>query len=221
MKSVGFIGGTGDLGTALAIHIAKKYDHVVIGSRNIEKAETTLRDINSDKPSREYLMHISADTNQNVAKNCDIIIATIPHENALETVRSISTDFRGNQILISAAAGLTKIGSQFFPIRSSESISTQISKTLPSTVRVATAFQTIPAAVLYKEREILADVPVACDSEVTFHDVAEVVSSIAGLTPLYVGTLELSGELESLTALLLNIAVRNRLRSPTIKIHSF
>jgi len=222
MHTIGLLGGTGDLGTALAVHLAKKYDSVLIGSRSREKAQATVNQILEEKGYREYLKtHLKSGSNNDVVKNCDIIIVTVPHESAVETVKQLAQEFRGEQILISSVAALSKIGDQFFPVRTQNSISKQIQELVPSSVNVATAFQTIPATMLYREKEISADVPVACNSLDVYRCVSEIVSSINGLRPLYVGTLELSSELEGLTALLLNIAVRNHLKSPTLKLHSF
>ena len=48
MTLIGIIGGTGDLGTALAIHLAKNND-VLLGSRNLEKAQSTVETIRREK----------------------------------------------------------------------------------------------------------------------------------------------------------------------------
>ncbi len=222
MPSIGLIGGTGDLGTALAIHLSKKYEIVTIGSRNIEKARATLKTILQEKGAKDHLLnHLKSASNADVVSECDIIIATLPHENAIETIKALAKNFRQEQVLVSAVAVLSKVGSQFFPSRGLESIAKQMKSIVPNGVEVASAFQTVPAAILYKEREISADVLVSAESSNTYEKVADLVSSIEGLRPLYVGDLDLAVELEGLTALILNIAIRNRLKSPTLKINSF
>lgn len=225
MTKIGLVGGTGDLGPALAVHLAKKkYDTVMVGSRSKEKAESTVHEITRDKgDSSELKDHLEPSTNDNVVSTCDVVIVTVPFNAAVETITSLKEAFKGDQLLISAAAGMRKIGNEFTPVQDSLSVSSSIQDLLRSkAVSVAAAFQTIPAVVLYREQqEIDADVPVCCNEQETYARTAQIVSSIKGLRPLYAGSLNLSQEIEGLTALLLNISIRNRLKSPTFKIHSF
>jgi NADPH-dependent F420 reductase len=223
MTTIGLIGGTGDIGSALAIHLAKKNDRVLIGSRNKEKAQSTIFAILLDKKDREDLKnHLQPATNDVVAAICDTVIFSVPYSAAIETIDKLSDKFTaGDQILISAVAGIEKTKNEFTPVRNRLSVSKYIRQVVPSSVRVASAFQTIPAGVLYKEEKIDADVLVCCDEPSTYEKAARIVSSIDGLRPLYAGSLELSYEIEALTAVLLNIAAHDRLKSPTFKIRSF
>ena len=222
MKTVGLLGGTGDLGTALAIHLAKHDDRSLLGSREKTKAEATIRDILSEKGEKEHLKtHLVASDNNEVVRSCDFVIATVPHDKAIDTIKHLSDSFRGNQILISAVAPITKSGDEFIPDLAGSSISEQIKQLVPKSVKVATAFQTVPANVLYKERAISSDVLVACDEPETYAAVAELVSRIEGLRPLYLGSLRLSRYIEYLTSMILNIGVKNKLKSPTPKFNSF
>ncbi len=59
---------------------------------------------------------------------------------------------------------------------------------------------------------------VAADDRATYDKAAEVVSSIEGLRPYYAGRLYVSRYLESLTPLLLNVAINSRLHAPSIRI---
>jgi 8-hydroxy-5-deazaflavin:NADPH oxidoreductase len=222
MSLVGLIGGTGDLGYALSYHLAKK-QRVLMGSRNIEKAKAAVAEIIAEKKNLEVEKNLEGVENLAVVQSCDIVILTVPHANALETVRSISKDFRGNQLLISAVAAVAKKGDEFVSEISSsgKSFAQQIKGDVSESVKVAAAFQTVPANVLYREKEIRADVPVATDSRQTYDLVSTVVNDIPGLRPLYLGSLDLSGEVERLTALLLNVGKRNGLKSPTLRFPSF
>ncbi|MHB8568053.1 MAG: NAD(P)-binding domain-containing protein [Nitrososphaerales archaeon] len=221
MQEIGLIGGTGDLGRALAIHLAKKYDIVYIGSRSLEKAEGAVKEIISEKGDGEHLTHLKAATNEDTVRFSDTVIATIPYDNVIETIRQLIPSFKGNQVLISAAARVRKIGNEFYPAPDGPSLSQQIRAIIPASVILATAFQTVPANILYKEKPISADVFVACESSFDYEKVAAVVSAIEGIRPLYLGSLELAGEIERLTAVLLNIAIKNHLKSPTLKVNSF
>lgn len=226
-QTIGLIGGTGDLGSALAVHLARKYGKVLVGSRNLEKAKSAVQGVVEEKGGADYLRErLVPSPNEAVVQKSDIVILTVPYESALQTVRQLAGHFRsdgGGQLLINAAAAVKKSDSgEFFAPIGEKSLTNQIREALPGTVEVAAAFQTIPANVLYKEEvQVTADVLVACEGKEVFREVSELISAIPGLRPLHLGSLELSRDAESLTSTLLNIAIKNRLKSPTIKVVSF
>jgi 8-hydroxy-5-deazaflavin:NADPH oxidoreductase len=222
MPLVGLIGGTGDLGYALGVHLSKKQE-VLLGSRKIERAKAAVEEILAEKNVELLKRNLRPAENHEAAQSCDVLILTVPHANALETVASLSGDFRGNQVLVSAVAAIAKRGDEFVVEGdpSGESFAQKIRQVLPSSVKVAVAFQTVPANILYREKEISADVPVAAESPEVYETVALLISGIAGLRPLYLGSLQLASEIERLTAFLLNVGKRNGLKSPTIKFPSF
>ena len=222
MTLIGVIGGTGDLGKALAIHLARKND-VLLGSRNLGKAQSTVETVRTEKNHPYLEQRLRPTENLEVVRSCDILLLTVPHENALTTVDGLSSDFRGDQILISAVASVAKKGGEFVSEEdpSGKSFAQKISEIVPPSVKVAVAFQTVPAGILYKEREISADVLVSADDAGTYAAVSALVRDIEGLRPLYLGSLRLSGEIERLTALLLNVGKRNSLKNPTLRLASF
>src|SRR5579864_3089111 len=196
MTLIGIIGGTGDLGTALAIHLAKK-NEVLLGSRNLEKAKSTVETVRREKNHPYLEQRLRPTENLEVVRSCDVLLLTVPHENAFATVDGLSGDFRGNQILISAVAAVAKKGGEFVSDEdpSGKSFAQQISEIVPTTVKVAVAFQTVPASILYKERKITADVLVSTDDTGTYDSVSALVRDIEGLRPLFLGSLQLAGEI--------------------------
>ena len=220
MQTVGILGGTGVLGKAIAVSVFQNYEKVLIGSRSIDRARSVVEEIITEKNGLQD--SLLASTNEQVASNADIIIASLPHRGTISTIELLYPNFKGNQLLISAVAPVEKSGNEFYSPSNDQdkSISQQISDIVGDKAEVATAFQTIPAKMLYSGKEISADVPVCCKKEV-YRYAAEVVNQIKGLRPLYVGGLNQSKQIEGLTSFLLNIAMGNKLKSPTIKINSF
>ncbi len=237
MTQLGFFGGTGDLGKALALHLAKNYDKTLIGSREKSKAQSAVKELQSrmDGAAKDKLVPA---TNKEVAEQCDIIIATLPAKHAVQGIKEVAGHFRGKQLLISTVAPTPKVGEEYLPsfskeenggedggngaISSSTSITKQMKESLAlHSISVGTAFQTVPANALYnkkkEENSFEADVPVTSDDAQTYELIAGVVRQVKGLRPLYLGTLELSGVAEGLTSVLLNVGKHNHLPSPTIK----
>jgi predicted dinucleotide-binding enzyme len=84
---------------------------------------------------------------------------------------------------------------------------------------VVSAFQTVPASYLYNIDSVLnIDVLLAGDDELSLAKVGSIVRDIPNLRPLRVGPLENSKFIESITPLLLNVAILNDLRDPSIRV---
>jgi 8-hydroxy-5-deazaflavin:NADPH oxidoreductase len=219
MATVGLLGGTGNLGKGLAVHLAKFSEQVMIGSRSEDKAKSVVEEILSEKTNESDFLKVKLHPTSNavIPAKADTIIATVPFESAVDTVRSLKERFRGDQLFISAAAFLEKKGSEFHS-GTGDSISQQIRSILPDSVRLATAFQTVPAVVLYRSDSVEGDVLVSCDEKNTFDACASLIRNIRNLRPLYAGSLAVSGQIEGLTSILLNIGIKNHLKNPTFKV---
>jgi NADPH-dependent F420 reductase len=220
LTTIGILGGTGDLGSALAYRLARNNERILVGSRKKEKAVDAVRKIVSEKKDENLNRRIFPAENEEVASNANVVIAAVPHIGALESIKSLAPHFVGDQLFISAIAPVEKIGNSFrnpFPTAVSEEIRT----ILPQSIKISTAFQTIPATELYRGAKLDADVLVCSENSATFSRAAAVISSIDGLRALHVGDLGVSWEIESLTSILLNIGMRNKMHSPTFKVLSF
>ena len=235
MPTAGLIGGTGDLGTALSVHLVNGFDAVLLGSREKQKAEATVKKIigdsssSSKESSPEVKDKLKPATNQEVAESADVLFATLPAKHAIDAIKELSGHFRGNQLLICTAAPTPKVGSEYLPTLGNndggegrDSITQSIKKIFAlHSIEVAAAFQTVPAIALAgKEKFEAADVPVSCDDPETYEKVAKIVRQIPGLRPLYVGNLELSGMVEGLTSILLDVGMHNHMKSPTIRFNA-
>jgi predicted dinucleotide-binding enzyme len=81
------------------------------------------------------------------------------------------------------------------------------------------AFQTVPATYLNNIDLIMnLDVLVASDRKEVVASASRLISDIPNLRALYVGSLENSRLIESLTPLLLNAAILNNLKDPSIRV---
>ena len=73
-ESIAILGGTGDLGTGLAIRWSRAGHEIVIGSRTLEKAKAAVA--NLQKVSPETPAH--AMENVDAATAGDIVVLTVP-----------------------------------------------------------------------------------------------------------------------------------------------
>ena len=80
-ETIAILGGTGDLGTGLAIRWSKAGHKIVIGSRTLEKAQTAvaaLQEISPETPAE-------AMENLDAAAAGEIVVLTVPAEHQIST----------------------------------------------------------------------------------------------------------------------------------------
>ncbi len=217
---IAILGGTGDLGKGLALRLAKN-NEVIIGSREKEKAERLASEYREEGKKFGLDLRFSGMTNQEAVDNSEKIIISVPHEVLPQFLLNIK-NYDG-KLFVSPVVPMVKTKAGFsyepFKVGDREVSAAELIKSTLEGARVASAFHTVPAIKLSDlGAKLNYDVLIAADERETFSEVAEIVSSIEGLKPLYAGKLYTSKYLESLTPLLLNVAINNGLHSPSLKI---
>jgi len=217
------------MGRGLALRWALKHD-VLLGSRSLDKAcgiareqESLARGFYQD----EMRESIHGALNCTAAQESDVIVVTLPSSALVQTVTEVANCLRRGQVVVSTVVSMSKSKGLFSYVplptpqmkkylgKSAAEIIQDIVKPLP----VVSAFQTVPAAYLENVDSVMnIDVLVASDDENAVKCVSNLIIDIANLRPLRVGALANSTFIESLTPLLLNVAVLNKLHDPAIRI---
>ncbi len=217
---IAILGGTGDLGKGLALRLAKN-NEVLIGSREKEKAERLASEYREEGKKFGLDLKLTGFTNQEAIDNSERIIISVPYVVLPQFLLTLK-NYEG-KLFISPVVPMvkTKAGFSYEPFRlgDKEVSAAELIKSTLGGARVASAFHTVPAMKLSDlSFKLDYDVLVAADELETFEEVSQIVSSIEGLKPFYAGKLYTSKYLESLTPLLLNVAINNKLHTPSIKI---
>jgi len=90
---------------------------------------------------------------------------------------------------------------------------------LPEGPRIVSAFHTVSASALKDwRRELKGNVLICGDDKESKDIVISLVREIKGLQPIDAGPLLISGQIECLTPMLLNVARKNKLKEAGIKI---
>jgi len=211
-ETIAILGGTGDLGTGLAIRWSKAGHRIIIGSRTLEKAQNAvaaLKAISPDTPA-------DAMENGDAAQAGDIIVLTVPAEHQLSTLESVQAGLAG-KILIDVTVPLVppKVGTVQLPPEGSAGKRAQ--DLLGEEVMVVTAFQNIAAHLLQEDVEIECDVLVAGNKKAARDKVIELASK-AGMTAWHAGPIENSAAAEALTSILIQINRRHDISHSGLKI---
>ncbi len=110
--TIAILGGTGDLGTGLAIRWAKAGHAIVIGSRTQQKADAAVAELGKISPQTPA----KAMVNPDAAAAGDIVVLTVPFEHQLSTLESVRAGLQG-KILIDVTVPLMppKVGTVQLP----------------------------------------------------------------------------------------------------------
>ena len=211
-ETIAILGGTGDLGTGLAIRWSKAGHKIIIGSRTLEKAQNAVAELAKISPDTPA----DAMENGDAAAAGDIIVLTVPAEHQLSTLAGVREGLTG-KILIDVTVPLVppKVGTVQLPPEGSAGKRAQ--DMLGEDVMVVTAFQNIAAHLLQEDVEIECDVLVSGNKKAARDRVIELAAE-AGMTGFHAGPIENSAAAEALTSILIQINRRHDISHSGIKI---
>lgn len=211
-ETIAILGGTGDLGTGLAIRWAKAGYRIVIGSRTLDKAQAAVAELKKISPST------NADAMENVgaAAAGDIVVLTVPAAHQISTLDAVKQHLKG-KILIDVTVPLVppKVGTVQMPPEGSAGKRAQLF--LGDDVAVVTAFQNIAAHLLQHDVQIECDVLVAGNKKDARERVVQLVGE-AGMKGWHAGPIENSAAAEALTSILIQINRGGEISHAGIKI---
>lgn len=195
---IAVIGGTGDLGSAIARRLVKAGERVVIGSRDPAKAEAT-----ATRLAAESSRAVGSASNAEAAQQADLIILTVPFASQEATLGDIAPAVAG-KIVVDTTVPLVppKVMRVQLPAEGSAAIRAQ--KILGEGVRVVSAFHNVAAHKLATDDPVDCDVLVFGDDKAARESVLRVVAA-CGLRGLHAGVLANSAAAEALTSILIFI----------------
>nr|QNO42851.1 F420-dependent NADP reductase [Methanosarcinales archaeon ANME-2c ERB4]QNO43468.1 F420-dependent NADP reductase [Methanosarcinales archaeon ANME-2c ERB4]QNO44027.1 F420-dependent NADP reductase [Methanosarcinales archaeon ANME-2c ERB4] len=214
---IAILGGTGDIGEGFALNWAENH-HIRIGSRKADKAEAAAKSYRDAFAGQGMKGNILGFDNRTAAEGADVIILTVPHEHVpgvIDTVRPVLD----HQIIISPVVPITK--SEYFEYNppAQGSAAEEILERLPEGTSVVAAYHTIASGRLCSLDPVFRCDVMICGNDRHSKDVViDLTDEIECLRPLDAGPLAAARTIESLTPMLLNLAMLNDLKDPSIKI---
>ncbi len=217
--SVAIIGGTGDQGLGLALRWAKAGRKVRIGSRNLQRAEaaaTQVREaIGGDIP-------VVGLENSEAAKDCPLVVITVPFEAQLATLQGLKTVWKPGQTVVDVTVPLeTSVGG--LPTRMlgvwAGSAAEQAARLIPDGVGLAAAFHNVSAKALQDmEHPVECDVFVCAEKVETRNILRPWVDAIPNCRFVDGGKLENARIVEGLTAFLIGINRRHKVHHAGLRV---
>lgn len=196
---IAILGGTGNLGVALAWRWARAGHEIIIGSRVVAKAQQAASEIN-----KRTCNGLARGIDNVAAVNAaEIIVMTVPYAAHNATIETIKPYLSG-QILVDTTVPLKppKVDVVQLPEKGCVAVQTQI--LVGDKVRVVAAFHNVAANLLNKDVDINCDVLVTSD-DLDARKVIMQLSEEAGCHALDAGVLANAIAAEVFTSILIHI----------------
>jgi len=222
-ETVAVIGGTGALGFGLALRWAMAGVPVVIGSRSEERAREAAEKVRqraAEQGASE--VRVEGLSNEDAAARARTVVLSVPFRTQSENLNNLRYSLQPTTVLVDATVPLAAaIGGRATRTLGvwQGSAAEQAQEMAPRGVTVVSAFHTVSAALLSDtSSEIDEDVLLASDDRKAKDVVAELVRRIPGLRPVDCGELELARIIEQLTALLISVNKRHKIKHSGVRI---
>lgn len=217
-RVIAIIGGTGDVGAALAARLARAGERVVIGSRDAQRAQQTAQRIAGEIGSPDKLTGLA---NGEAVRGADVVILAVPFEAHIETLKQIKSSFKQGSVLIDCTVPLAAaVGGRATQVLGvwQGSAAQQAAELVPKYVTVAAAFQNVAADLLAGNGRVDCDVIVCSDEARALEVASQLASKIPGVRAIQGGKLENARVLEHLTALLIAINIHYKTHATGLRI---
>jgi NADPH-dependent F420 reductase len=216
---VAVLGGTGAEGSGLALRWAKAGIPIIIGSRDGGRAAAAAEKLRAAAGPRA---EVSGLENPEAASKADLVVLTVPFAAQLGTLSSVKEQLRPETILVDVTVPLaTAVGGRATQVLGvwAGSAAEQAAAAVPKGVNVVAAFHNLSAEHLEElDHSIDSDVLVCGDSRAAKERVRPLVEAIAGARYVDAGPLANARIVESLTALLVGINIRHKIKGSGIRI---
>jgi len=209
---IALLGGTGDIGEGLALRWAFHSDHeIVIGSRDPEKARAKAEAYEAEITERGVDTKITGFDNTMAADRADVVVLAVPAYHIADTVDAVADSLAEGDILITPATGMQRDEDGFHYHKPGAGSVTKLAvDAAPEGIPVVGAFHNLAAGRLTDlDAELGIDTLLISDDESAKSTVKSLAEDIDGLRALDAGTVANAAEVESLTPLLINLAMNN------------
>ncbi len=207
--NIAIVGGTGNLGSALALRLGAPGVKIIIGSRDAEKAKKAVASL---KP-RLRAGELEGLTNKEAVKGAEFVVIAVPYEGHAQMVSDLKGQL-GGKIVIDAVVPLNKV-KPFVPPAGSALLEAQ--QILAGEAPVIGALHNISAVDLGDVDSPLGDVLVCGDNLEAKNKVMDIIERI-GARAFDGGPASNAYIIEGLTGVIIHLNRKYKSRHGSIKI---
>jgi 8-hydroxy-5-deazaflavin:NADPH oxidoreductase len=207
--NVAIVGGTGNLGSALALRLGAPGVKIIIGSRDAEKAKNAVATLTPKLRAGELV----GTTNREAVKDADFVVIAVPYEGHAQMVSDLKGQLAG-KIVIDTVVPLNKVKPFVPPAGSALQEAQQI---LNGEAPVVGALHNISAVDLGDVDAPLGDVLVCGDDAAAKQRVIEIIQRI-GATAYDAGPASNAYVIEGLTGVIIALNRKYKSKHGSIRI---
>lgn len=217
-RTIAVVGGTGPEGSGLALRWARAGETVIIGSRDSKRAEQTAARLAQKLGGGDRVRGLE---NAAAVAQSDVVVLTVPFPGHASLLKQLKSAFQPGAVLIDTTVPLAAtVGGR--PTRTlgvwEGSAAEQAAELVPESVALAAAFQNLAAVLLDGDEPVDCDVIICSDDERARQVAAELAEKIPGVRALNGGRLENARIVEPLTALLITLNTKYKVRAAGLRI---
>jgi 8-hydroxy-5-deazaflavin:NADPH oxidoreductase len=212
---IAILGGTGAEGAGLGFRWAAAGHEVLIGSRTAERALASAAELSAELP--EGAPPVVGLDNETAAEQADVIVLSVPYSAQESTLAGVKAAVQG-KLIISVVVPLQppKVARVWRPAGGSAAEEAQA--VVGDGATVVAAFQNISAHHLRDlAHEIDCDVLI-CGEKAADKELVSQLCAEAGMRGVNAGPLANAGVVEGLTAVLIGINMRHKIKDAGIRI---
>ena len=216
-RKIAIVGGTGPEGSGLANRFARAGEHVVIGSRDAQRAEESAQRLREQIGKTAQL---ESAENASAVAECDVAVLTVPFSGQAAILKQLKTAWKPGTVVIDTTVPLAASigGAATRTIGVWEGSAAEAARgLLPANVSLAAAFHNLGAELLSGDAPVDCDVLVCSDDEKAKQVASELAQKIPGVRALNGGKLENARIVESVTALLIGLNIRYKVHSAGVR----
>ena len=209
---IAVIGGTGPQGKGLAYRWARHGHTVVLGSRSADRANATADEIRDRAGDQDVA--VTGAGNAAAAATADVVVLAVPYDGYDALVAGLADELAGKTVISCVnPLGFDQAGPYGLDIPGG-SAAEETAAQVPG-AKVVGAFHHVSAVTLWKSDDYLSheDVLVCGDDEAAKQVAIELVRPVTGRDGVDAGALRMARQLEPLTAVLISINKRYKVRS--------
>jgi NADPH-dependent F420 reductase len=209
---IALLGGTGDIGQALALRWAYHTNHeVLVGSRDPERSREKAAEYGAELDSRGVETSPKGFENAMAADRADVVVLAVPAYHLVDTVEAVADRLDEETVLVTPAVGMKRDEDGFHYNRpGAGSVAALAAGATPEGVPLVGAFHNLAAGRLADlDADLDWDTLVFGDDPDAKDIVVRLTEAIDGLRALDAGGIGNAAEVESLTPLLINLASEN------------
>ena len=213
MARIAILGGAGQQGGGLARRFARAGERVVVGSRDPERARTTVGGWGEAAAAIEVADYAAA------TGGADVIVLALPFTAFDALIAEVAPRLAPGTVVIDVMVPVTFSAGKMAMLEVAEgSAAEHVRARLPDTVRLAVAFKTLPAHLLASDAALDCDEFVCGDSDEARAEATRLVELLPQLRAVDVGPLARSRSIEQMTALAIAVNRRHKIHDARFRI---